>query len=182
MNHLADVQNIKSTCNIEQNSLTTLRNGIKASKSKHLETIIIKKLSIPLKNWTEDEIQIVTQQKECPKATIELRRSERHSIKSTTKTPPQSIPIPASRKQLRPITPLQTANILWKKLVDTKIEVKIGMVVLAKMSTFWPWPARILSFNKKKARVRFFGDLKEGSVNISVCVPFYLCDSLIFIP
>lgn len=182
MNHLADVQNIKSTCNIEQNSLTTLRNGIKASKSKHLETIIIKKLSIPLKNWTEDEIQIVTQQKECPKETIELRRSERHSIKSTTKTPPQSIPIPASRKQLRPITPLQTANILWKKLVDTKIEVKIGMVVLAKMSTFWPWPARILSFNKKKARVRFFGDLKEGSVNISVCVPFYLCDSLIFIP
>lgn len=150
------------TCDIGESSLA------------NIEEIVFKKIKIPLKNLTDEEIQIITQKKE----SFEPRRSARNPIK--TKPLAETMPIPSSKKQLKPITPLQTANILWKKLVDNKIDVRIGMIVLAKMTTFWPWPAQILNFNKKKARVKFFGDLREGSVDRSACIPFYSCDSVIF--
>lgn len=54
------------------------------------------------------------------------------------------------------------------------------MVVLAKMATFWPWPSIVININKKKIRVKFFGDLREGVVDKSQCVPFSECSFIVF--
>lgn len=120
---------------------------------------------------------------EIPPMKTELRRSQRNKnilgdiVGSSQIAPISKTPV---QKQLKPITPLQTANILWQKVIGTQPSVEIGMIVLAKMTTFWPWPARIVGFSKKNARVMFFGDFKEGTVDKTLCVPFFNCDAIVY--
>lgn len=54
------------------------------------------------------------------------------------------------------------------------ISVEIGGLIMAKMATYSPWPARLNGFtsNKKRACVYFFGDGTTGHVNISEITPF----------
>lgn len=73
------------------------------------------------------------------------------------------------------ITPIQRAGIHWATLVNNNYEISVGSIVLAKMNTFWPWPAQIIRFNKSKAHIRFFGDLTTGSVSKKNCVPYQKC-------
>lgn len=72
------------------------------------------------------------------------------------------------------------SNLIWCELTSRNLKICVGMLVCAKMRTFWPWPATIVSITGNKARVRFFGDLREGSVNKLQCVPFTECHRLVF--
>lgn len=67
--------------------------------------------------------------------------------------------------KVKVITPIKRAGIHWATLMKNNHEISVGSIVLAKMNTFWPWPAQIIRFNKSKAQIRFFGDLTTGSVS-----------------
>lgn len=62
------------------------------------------------------------------------------------------------------ISQIQMTNFLWRELLSRDVEVVIGQVVCAKMSTYWPWPAIVTGFNRSRAFEKFFGDMKQGSV------------------
>lgn len=113
------------------------------------------------------------------------RRSQR--IKLIPNKTSQESTKPAEQqkmKQLRSnnavISTTQMTSILWRELTLKGFEIKIGMIVCAKMATFWPWPAQVINFQRNRARVKFFGDLREGSVIQSQCVPFINCHHIIF--
>lgn len=64
----------------------------------------------------------------------------------------------------------------------TDKNVKIGDIVMAKMATFNAWPSRIVDFTtskKKKANVYFFGDGRNGLVELAEIIPFTDCHELI---
>lgn len=62
----------------------------------------------------------------------------------------------------------------WRKIKMDNIgnEVRVGDIVLAKMTGFKPWPAKVESFTKNKAgsRVFFFGTNNRGPVRANEIV------------
>lgn len=78
------------------------------------------------------------------------------------------------------ITPIQMTNLLWRELLTNDFKIEIGQVVCAKMSTYWPWPAIVTGFNRNRALVKLFGDMRQGSVPKVQCVPFFHCHKIIF--
>lgn len=68
-----------------------------------------------------------------------------------------------------------------KGLKSSGRTVGVADIVMAKMSTYSPWPARVqnISTNKKRVSVYFFGDQTIGSVNSSEIVPFTDCEAVI---
>lgn len=74
---------------------------------------------------------------------------------------------------------IQMINLIWRELTSKNFELKVGMIVCAKMKTFWPWPSRIIKFNRNQAVLKFFGDFKTGSVNKMNCIPFIHCHSVV---
>lgn len=78
------------------------------------------------------------------------------------------------------ISQIQMTNLLWRELLSHDFKVAVGQVVCAKMSTYWPWPAIVTGFNRNRALVKFFGDMKQGSVPKLQCVPFLHCHKIIF--
>lgn len=113
-----------------------------------------------------------------------LRRSGRTttSSKTSAQNVNQSMTKVETQKNnsLSIITPTQMSSILWRSLTVQGFEIKVGMIICAKMSTFWPWPAQVIGLLKKKARVKFFGDFRVGSVDKTACVPFYNCHTIVF--
>lgn len=59
--------------------------------------------------------------------------------------------------------------------------INAGDFVMAKMSTYSPWPARVNGFssNRKRANVFFFGESNTGQVNVSEITPFTECTDVI---
>lgn len=57
---------------------------------------------------------------------------------------------------------------------ESKMQLKIGDMVLAKMSGYSPWPARVLKFtaDKKKIVCYFHGEHNTGSVGVRHVIPF----------
>lgn len=92
-------------------------------------------------------------------------------------------------KKGKPIAMVKTLNVLinegWTKckrdFKSTGLSIDVGDIILAKMSTYSPWPARLKGFtsNKKRAHVFFFGESNSGHVNVSEIVPFNDCLNVI---
>lgn len=113
------------------------------------------------------------------------RRSQRNKLTSNEKTSETAKltsqqKIKQSTKNNAVISTTQMSSILWRELTLKGFEIQIGMIVCAKMTTFWPWPAQVINFQRNRARVKFFGDLREGSVLKNQCVPFINCHHIIF--
>lgn len=113
------------------------------------------------------------------------RRSQRNKLTSNKTTPETIKPaeqhkIKQSTKNNAVISTTQMASILWRELTLKGFEIQIGMIVCAKMTTFWPWPAQVINFQRNRTRVKLFGDLREGSVPKSQCVPFINCHHIVF--
>lgn len=53
-------------------------------------------------------------------------------------------------------------------------ELEVGQAVLAKMSGYCPWPARIEGFTKNKLRMQcyFYGAMNRGTIDVSKTIPF----------
>lgn len=107
-----------------------------------------------------------------------LRRSGRN--RAIKKVIIQNEDVPGrNKKQILTLTPIQRANILWCELTSNDYALSVGSIVCAKMNGFWPWPAQIVCFqNKKRLQVKFFGDLKRGSIDYKQCVPYVECGTL----
>lgn len=110
--------------------------------------------------------------------------SKKYSLRSLTKRSEKSdqgtgIICEKTEIKEKVITPIQRAGIYWETLIKNNYEISVGSIVLAKMNTFWPWPAQIIRFNKSKAHIRFFGDLTTGSVTKRNCVPYQKCSLVI---
>lgn len=56
--------------------------------------------------------------------------------------------------------------------------IKLGALVMAKMASYSPWPARVDGLTKNNKRV-FFGENNVGSVNTNEIVNFSECHSVI---
>lgn len=61
-----------------------------------------------------------------------------------------------------------------KEFKETKQNLSIGDFVLARMRSYKPWPAKIVSFSKNMSsiRVHFYGSHNEGSVSSKEIIPF----------
>lgn len=55
----------------------------------------------------------------------------------------------------------------------------VGQLVLAKMQTYSPWPAKIMEIKDKTVIVFFFGTNNHGSVKRIACVPIQFCGPVI---
>lgn len=63
---------------------------------------------------------------------------------------------------------------------SSNIEVKENQIVIAKMATYSPWPAKIVEIIDSKAKVFFFGTNQHGFVKKSECVASEDCGPLIY--
>lgn len=185
-----DVETVQSTCDVRDavvSQLKTSTNNLTRWKAKQF-SIKLTRLSTN-KCYSHEEVdEIVIESKtkdrrnhkkvENDKISSEqsneptLRRTQR--IQKSLKRFDSALVYnskPKERKSIQIITPKQMANIIWTELTTKSFDVHIGMVVCSKMPSFWPWPSQVINIKGKKARVRFFGDLKEGNVQTFQCVP-----------
>lgn len=83
-------------------------------------------------------------------------------------------------KKVQVLSSIQRTKIIWSQLIARDFKPSVGTIVCAKMNTFWPWPAQIIRIqSSKKVRVLFFGDLTQGTVDKTQCVPYKECAAVI---
>lgn len=113
---------------------------------------------------------------------IENLRTQRYHLRIRTRNkndvakPKPLVMVPVT-KQLAIAS--ETCRI-WKELTAQQYFLAPSVVVLAKMNSFRPWPARINTIYKVgdiyKCFVLFFGTFQIGSVSKSQCVSIKDCD------
>lgn len=61
-----------------------------------------------------------------------------------------------------------------KEFEKSKLKLNVGDFVLARMTGYVPWPAKITSFttDKRRARCYFFGSHNNGPVGVKQIIPF----------
>lgn len=71
-------------------------------------------------------------------------------------------------------------NVIWNEMISREYVLGPGVIVMAKMNKYRPWPARINTIYKVgdvvKCFVSFYGTLQIGSVLKKHCVCFSQCD------
>lgn len=193
------VEAVQSTCNIQDAVVSQLK-----TCTNHLNGWKAKQFSIKLTRTTTnecyshekfDEILIDNRPKEHRKQTkvendkISSKQTDEPTFRRTQREHKPLVRFdsalasnlkPKEPKSIQIITPLQMANIIWTELTTKSSNIEIGMVVCSKMATFWPWPSQIINIKGQRARVRFFGDLKEGTVQKFQCVPLMHCHKLMY--
>lgn len=70
-------------------------------------------------------------------------------------------------------------NKLWENLKASRSTIKTNSIVLAKMRTYSPWPAKLVAFKQSTALVYFFGSGNHGEVSTDELVNFEDCLLLI---
>lgn len=109
-----------------------------------------------------------------PSQTYKLRRREPLKEKNDAAALKSQLNIVTKKKPILSITTLFNA---CRNKCDVVIE--IGHLVLAKMHTYSPWPAKVMEVDGKKAKVFFFGTSNHGTVNTRDCLPIHLCSPVI---
>lgn len=143
-------------------------------------------MKVVLRRMSLEEIMIHTRNDTAPKTeNIEIKnlktvynlraRKERIEVKNIRKK---------KVNEIRTVCTVKNANKLWKDLTDLDQRVHINDIVLAKMATFKPWPAKIINIysklnNMRAAWVEFLGTFQVGEVNVSQCVPISMCSELL---
>lgn len=123
-----------------------------------------KSLQISLQRLSEAEIKRLTSEVEDPlKKEYNLkRRNPVQCDKMKIKNPSRCI---AKKDQLVSINTLFNE---FKK--DSTKQIQINQIVIAKMATYSPWPAKIIEIINNKAKVFFFGTNQHWQVKLSECV------------
>lgn len=88
--------------------------------------------------------------------------------------PPERTKAVAIRK---PILSISSLFNICKQ--NNSIDLVVGQLVLAKMQTYSPWPAKIMEIKDKKVTVFFFGTNNHGKVKKVDCVPIQFCGPVI---
>lgn len=148
----------------------------KIDKKKPKQSFKLKDLSIRIKKLSKSEIESLLN----PPKNYSLRSGQVKNKKSIVKKKiEQSV---TKTKQIATIT----SSVIWKNLTnssDTLHPLHPTDIVLAKMGTFRPWPARVNSTyrvgNVIKCYVLFYGTMQIGSVLRSDCVK--VCDCNVYL-
>lgn len=96
---------------------------------------------------------------------------------------PKAITKKMKCQQVKSLTVLIREN--WaeckRRHKTTHSTLKEDDLIMAKMATYSPWPAKIISFssNGKRALVYFYGTDNEGTVNVCEITPFVESESVI---
>lgn len=140
-------------------------------KKAHPKT---KSLQIILQRLSKEEITKLTSEIKQPfKKEYDLRRRNIpvQCDKIKIKNPSKCV---AKKDQLIPISTLFNR---CKK--DSTKQIEINQIVLAKMATYSPWPAKIVQIMNNKAKVFFFGTNQHGQVKVNECVAVEKCGLVI---
>lgn len=128
------------------------------------------------------ELQIMTMIG-CNLANIETKNTPQYNLRKRPAQPIERIEPKTkvtSRAASALISPSDlTASSLWRFLKKGIPELSPNSLCLAKMKSYSPWPAILLSVTSKKSEVYFFGDGKKGTVDTSEVVPIERCAVLI---
>lgn len=117
------------------------------------------------------------QQTNAPAAKSYNLRSTKNPEKFNSTPINKSYKIEKQLATIHDIPSVQTIFNQCKKNVVGKVQV--GQLVLAKMRSYSPWPARVMEIIGKRANVFFFGTNQHGIVNVSDCVSAELCGQLV---
>lgn len=147
-------------------------NGIKKSLSKEETSKVVTvsvmekpALVVKLCRLTPDEIKKYTCQSHSkPVAEAVCSPIRKYSLRGNTSKQKSTEILSIAPK--RPRTEMVKKTVKPKFIPAIKNMLKDGMIVLAWMRTFFPWPAKILKINKTTADVYFFGDHTKGTVQL----------------
>lgn len=161
--------------------MAVLRSGKKTNftrksilnKKKILEDFGIKECFIKLDRVSSlDRVSVPVMRKN-----INVSESKPNLRPRKKKSTVLSIPVkPVSEKR---IVNVCQSNKIWNDLISREYTLAPGVIVLAKMTSFRPWPARINTVyrvgNTLKCFVLFYGTLQIGSVSENQCVGIEHC-------
>lgn len=187
-----DIKSVKNNCVVDETAtlkLESCQDKVNSRKSKEFRIILNKICPDDCKVHQKfDEVEVQTTKEHIKHGDkINLVADNHSGLRRTGRTqkvvekydPTKNIK-PKTSKAVQIITPVQMSNIIWTELTTKCTDVEVGMVVCAKMATYWPWPAQIINMKNKNVRVKFFGDLREGNVQKFQCVPLINCHNLIY--
>lgn len=116
---------------------------------------------------------------------VKLERLSLHEINKATAPPKSKAKKKKGKIEKKQSQPLassrsQNCNTMWNNLKKNRLQVPpINSTVLAKMRSYSPWPAKLISFTDKKAMVYFFGTNNHGNVPLENVVAFADTNELI---
>lgn len=87
--------------------------------------------------------------------------------------------VASSRAALHSARAMRMWDNIKKKCIQTKTNIKLNDVVLARMAGFRPWPSVIEKFKKNGVEVRFYGTNQNGIVKKSEIAPYVFCKEMI---
>lgn len=116
-------------------------------------------------------------------ASLSTLKFSRYELRNRNILPKCEKPV-KPKNENRKVAIVSQSNKIWSDLTKVDYNLMPGVHVLAKMSCFQPWPARINSVyivnNEIKCYVFFYGTDQIGSVLKKNCVPFIECTQYIF--
>lgn len=154
-----------------------VENELKNKESKESNQIELKnKINVCVQRLSLKEINnmVQTSNKSSLNRCYDLRQREHK--------PPKNLKEVPKSKQLVKVHALPSINTLFSNCKNNfNGTVRIGQLILAKMKSYSPWPAKVMEIDetKKKAKVFFFGTNEHGFVPIKDCVPSEICGEIV---
>lgn len=158
-----------SNSHVLQNSISIQRKKDTVTKKK--QTFTCKPMRVLIKRLTIDELKELTSVKPVKEYNLRIRKPTQNEEKKSKITNDKRI-VKKDR-----IVPISTLFEICKKKESS---IEKNQIVLAKMSTYSPWPAKVIEIiNDKKVKVFFFGTSNHGFVNLIDCVDVRSCGPVI---
>lgn len=144
---------------------------------KHSSVYKIRKCTIRLERLSAQQILSATQTEVAVNTPKQKKSEQSHNLVPAQKQPQKTTKIicKQGRSSMVAQSTARYSSSLWNEAKKNRIEMPlINSIVLAKMRTYSPWPAKIVKIlpSKKKALVYFFGTDNHGEVATDEIVPF----------
>lgn len=132
-----------------------------------------KSLRISLQRLSKEEIIRLTSEVEKP-----LKKE--YNLRQRNPVECDKIKVKKSNTCIAKKDQLVSINTLFNRCKkDSTKQIQINQIVLAKMATYSPWPAKVIEIINNKAKVFFFGTNQHGQVKLNDCVAVEKCGLLI---
>lgn len=138
------------------------KNVVVKTRKKRFQ-INVKDCVVKLERLTQEMIDCFTKVKPEKKYNLRVRLNKAETRKVVKKKTNTAVVRNSS----------QSVDALWAAAKNSRSEPpKEKEIVLVKMRTYSPWPAKIITISNKKVFVYFFGTANHGYVNVDEIVPF----------
>lgn len=178
----------------ENHNMNTIKNrscDIENNKNIRDSDVSIERLSINMNaikttgtnNYNISPLQLRKLDYKSPDSRLDCTLEQKYHLRKREKVKYHSSPkvaeLPKTNKitKKKPIVPITALFNICRQ--NNNIEILIGQLVLAKMHSYSPWPAKVMEVHNKNAVVFFFGTNSHGTVKIIDCVPIEFCGPVI---